>query len=194
MRSTSSGASSTNSQGFSSSSSSSSFTSSGNSTIDKLNQIALGEVGNGPSKYWNWYGSSSDWCAMFVLWLFDQIDGIDKYIIKHSAYACDIPRYSDEAGLGTWYEDECYDAMTVPKAGDIVVFDPAINNSYVPWPSNGGDKYWASRVGYVYDVDDNYIYTVEGNSNNQVEKKSISRKKCGFGNGQGINGYFRPNY
>ena len=179
----------------SSSSSSSVLSSTGSATIDKLNEIALGEVGNGPEKYWNWYGMSSDWCAMFVLWLFDNIDGIDKYVKRVSAYACDIPRESDKAGLGTWYEDECTDSSTVPKAGDVVVFDPYVNGSYTPWPANGGiDKYWSSHVGYVYDVDDNNIYTVEGNSNNQVEKKSISRKKCGGGNGQGINGYFRPNY
>ena len=167
----------------------------GNQTIDKLNQIALGEVGNGPSKYWSWYGSSGDWCAMFVLWLFNQVDGIDKYVKRVSGYACDIPRESDKAGLGVWYEDECSDPSTQPKAGDVVVFDPYVNGGYIPWPANGGiDKYWSSHVGYVYKVDENNIYTVEGNSNNQVQSKTISRKKCGGGNGQGINGYFRPYY
>ena len=153
--------------------------------IDNLNNIALGEVGNGGSKYWNAYGIGvNEWCAMFVSWLFDQVDGIDKYI-KKSAGAGDIPRYSVAAGYGVWYEDECTDPSTVPKAGDVIVFVPTI----VPF-----DKYTSRHVGYVYKVDDNYVYTVEGNTGtydcttSYVQAKQYDRKSCD------INGYFRPNY
>ena len=58
------------------------------------------------------------------------------------------------------------------------------------------DKYYSSHIGYVYAVDDTYVYTVEGNSGDIVRKRQYDRKShCGnIGSQQGINGYFRPNY
>ena len=152
----------------------------GNQTIDKLNQIALGEEGNTGGKYW---GSSPDnWCGYFVSWLFSQVDG--KYLIP-SGGAGEIPRQSVPAGLGIWLEDELTDSATVPKAGDVILFNPTI----VP-----SDKYTSLHVGYVYNVDDNKVYTVEGNADtydfttSHVTVKSYDRKNSR------INGYYRPYY
>lgn len=158
---------------------------SGNVTIDKLNKIALGEEGNGGSKYWTAYGSGpNEWCAMFISWLFDQVGGEKKYLVKDS-FAGEIPRKSIPAGLGTWLEDECTDSSTVPRAGDVILFTPTI------YPT---DKYTSRHVGYVYKVDDNKVYTVEGNSGtwdcttSYVTVNEYDRKSCT------INGYYRPNY
>lgn len=158
----------------------------GNEVIDKLNSIALSQKGNGGSKYWTAYGSGADeWCAMFVSWLFDQVGGIKKYIASKEAGAGDIPRNSVPAGLGIWLEDECTDPSTVPRAGDVILFTPTI------YPS---DKYTSRHVGYVYKVDDNKVYTVEGNSGtwdcttSYVTVNEYDRKSCT------INGYYRPNY
>lgn len=159
--------------------------------IEKLNSIALGEVGNDHTKY---SGNASNWCADFIVWLFKQVDGIDTYIKSFSG-AGSIPRESVPAGYGTWYEDECYDSSTVPQAGDLILFDPYVGNGTVPWPENGNDQYYSSHIGYVYKVDDDYVYTVEGNSGgSRVNKKQYSRKYCGADKSQGINGYYRPNY
>lgn len=168
----------------------------GKEAIDKMNEIALKEEGNGGSKYRKWYygyDNGVDWCAVFVSWLFNQVDGIDNYIVK-AAGAGDIPRYSVSAGYGTWYEDECTDPKTVPQAGDVILFDPWINGRYVSYPNHSNDQYYSNHVGYVYKVDNNYVYTVEGNSGNKVSVNKYSRKECAMGDVQGINGYFRPNY
>ncbi len=174
-----------------------SISATGKAAVDKMTQIALKEVGNGGSKYRTWYYSYDngvEWCAVFVSWLFNQVNGLNKYI-KQSAIAGAIPRDSVSAKLGTWYEDECTDSKTVPQAGDIIVFDPYVNGTFIPYPQNGNDKYYSSHVGYVYKVDDDKVYTVEGNSGNKVSKREYSRKNhCGKTGIQGINGYFRPNY
>ena len=171
----------------------------GKEAIDKMTEIALqqaDEVHSGGQKYWSWYGFNyrDEWCAMFVSWLFNQIGGLNKYI-KSSAVAGAIPRESVAAGYGTWYEDECTDPSTVPQPGDVIVFDPHYNGTYTPYPQNHHDKYYSSHVGYVYKVDDTYVYTVEGNSGDSVKDKKYERKThCNKVGVQGINGYFRPNY
>lgn len=169
----------------------------GQEAIDKMNEIAIQQVGNTGEKYQSWYGMYADWCAMFVSWLFDQVGGVNKYIVK-SAVAGEIPRASVSAGFGTWYEDECTDSSTIPRAGDIILYDPWIGSYTIPYPANGNDKFYSSHIGYVYKVDDNYVYSIEGNGNsggyNGVWEHKHSRKDCGSGTVQGINGYFRPNY
>lgn len=164
--------------------------------INKLNSIALGEVGNGGTKYrmYLWKEDNGlDWCAAFISWLYSQVGGIDKYIVADGG-AGGIPRETIKTLGGMWLEDECYDSSTVPQVGDIILFDPWIGNGTLPWPDNGNDKYYSSHIGYVYKVDKDNVYTVEGNSNDMVQAKQYSRKHCGNGSRQGINGYFRPNY
>ena len=163
--------------------SSGSVTKTGKAAIDKMTEIALKEAdeGTGPEKFRNWFGGSGDWCGMFVSWLFDQVNGLDKYYVKDGA-AGSGARSSISAGYGKWYEDECTDPNTVPKAGDVVHVrkaDPAYRVDYMS----------SKHVGYVYKVDDDYIYTVEGNHDPlHVVTVKHERKDCD------INGYYRPNY
>lgn len=164
--------------------------------VNKLNEIAEKQVGNGPYEYRMFmFGSDNgaDWCAAFVSWLFKQVGGIDKYIVS-DAGAGSIPRESIRMGYGTWYEDECTNKDSNPQAGDIIVYDPKIDGTYQYWPYNGHDQYYSSHVGYIYKVDDNNVYTIEGNWNGQVSKRVIPRNQCGTTGIQGINGYYRPNY
>jgi len=164
--------------------------------VSRLNEIAEKQVGNGPYEYRMFmFGSDNgaDWCAAFVSWLFKQVGGIDKYIVS-DAGAGSIPRESIKKGYGTWYEDECTNKDSKPQAGDIIVYDPKINGTYQYWPYNGHDQYYSSHVGYIYKVDDNNVYTIEGNWNGQVSKRVIPRNQCGITGVQGINGYYRPNY
>ena len=155
----------------------------GQEAIDKLNEIALKEAqqGTGPNKFWNWYGMQSDWCAMFVSWLFDQIGGLGKYYVKTGA-AGPSAREPIAAGYGTWLEDECTDPNTVPRAGDVLHWKKAD-------PAYRVDKYSSQHVGYVYKVDANKIYTVEGNHDPyHVVTVEHDRKDCN------INGYYRANF
>ena len=158
-------------------------TKTGKEAIDKMNEIALKEAaaGTGPEKFWNWYGFSGDWCAMFVSWLFDQVGGIGKYFYKNAS-AGPTAREPIAAGLGTWLEDECTDPSTVPKAGDVLHWNPCGSDCYL-------DRYSSHHVGYVYAVDDKNIYTVEGNHDPyHVVTVVHERKNCT------INGYYRPFY
>ena len=170
----------------------------GQATIDQLNQIAVNQIGNTGDTYQSWFGMYDEWCAMFVSWLFDQVGGIGKYIASAEGTAGGIPESSDAAGLGTWLEDECTNPEVVPRAGDIIVFDPWVGGVTVPYPEHGENKYYSSHVGYVYKVDDQNVYSIEGNGElggyNGVWEHVRERKYCGSGTSQGINGYFRPNY
>lgn len=172
-------------------------TKTGQEAIDKMNEIALKQVGKTGDTYEKWFGSYTEWCAIFVSWLFNQVGGLNKYIVSN-AIAGEVPRAAAAKGLGTWYEDECTDPSTVPKAGDLILYDPWIGNVTVPYPQNGNDKFYSSHIGYVVKVDSKNVYSVEGNGSkggyNGVWDHTHDRKYCGSGTTQGINGYFRPNY
>lgn len=66
---------------------------------------------------------------------------------------------------GAWY--------TSPKVGDQIFYGKT------------GDE---THTGAVYDVDDTYVYTVEGNYGNQVSERRVKRTDSS------ISGYGRPNY
>lgn len=165
------------------------LSSTGIETIDKLVQIGIEQEGNGGSKYKSWFGwGDVEWCAIFVSWLFDQIGGLDKYIVK-TAGAGDIPRQSVAAGLGVWYESEYSDPSTVPHAGDVIVFTWNGLGHYA-----GNDAYYSDHVGFVYKVDDDYVYTIEGNTGTYSNTTSYVMLKQYDRKSGNINGYFRPNY
>ena len=154
------------------------------STISQLTQIAKQQVGNGSEKYRTWYYGSDlsgvNWCAVFISWLFNQVNGINKYLIKTDG-AGTFARYSD-GKYGKWYEPN----ETTPKEGDLVMFR---------W---GGvtytDKYHSDHLGYVYKADGSYVYTVEGNTgSNNADSSSVMYKQYSLSN-SAINGYYRPNY
>lgn len=165
--------------------------------ISRLTDIARGEVGNDGSEYLNYFNAGNDnWCGYFVSWLFEHVNNEEnKYIVANGG-AGEIPRATLRQNLGgTWLEDECTDSSSVPKEGDLILFDPEINGVFTPYPQHDNDKFFSSHIGYVYKVDDTYVYTVEGNSGGMVREKSYDRKSyCGKIGLQGINGYFRPDY
>lgn len=183
---------------------------------DKIQNTELQYGEDQGSKFRKWYDSEYgtnlesgkyDWCAAFITYLMAQNGGIDKYI-KPSTFADNLVRDSVKAGYGTWYEDSYYneDKSFKPQPGDLILFDPRIANSYyeaypdhVNDPNNtmhDKDMYLSSHIGYVYDVDDEYVYTIEGNKSNQLKKcrYSLDFSGPGISSEQRINGYYRPNY
>ena len=153
----------------------------GQAAIDKMNEIAIQQIGKTGDTYESWYGMYADWCAMFVSWLFDQVGGIGKYFYKNAS-AGPTAREPIAAGLGVWLEDECTDPSTVPRAGDVLHWKEASPGYWV-------DRYSSRHVGYVYAVDDTKIYTVEGNHNPyHVVTVEHDRKDCN------VNGYYRANF
>ena len=163
------------------------------SVISDLTKIAKGEIGNNGSKYRKWfYNRTSDyygvnWCAVFISWLYNQVGELNKLVPKTDGAGCFAREYDGKNGK--WYESEYSCGTTTPKAGDIVTFT---------WNGagrvSGQDKYYSNHVGYVYAVDDNYIYTIEGNTNsNNADYSVVAYKQYSRTSGK-INGYFRPNY
>ena len=116
---------------------------------EEVAAIALSQVGQvGGYPYWSWYGFSSrvEWCACFVSWCYAQV-GLSE------------PRFSGcTSGGMAWFQshgqwvDRNY-ADIAP--GDAIFFD---------WDGSGN----ADHVGIVVGLDENRVYTVEGNSGNDA--------------------------
>lgn len=123
---------------------------------DAIVRIALAEEGVSgcPNKYTYAFGEidgSYDWgwCGAFVYWCSQQA-GIPHSIIKRNAK-------SDVNSFNTPYYT--YSAYADVKKGDILYM---LNN-------NG------RHIGLVTDVDDEYIYTIEGNVSNTVTRYRYNR-------------------
>lgn len=154
-------------------------------SVEKFIDIAKAEVGNGGTKYRKWfYGSEQSgvaWCAIFVSWCLAKL-GITG--IKTDGAGCFAREYQSR---GKWYESEYSDSSTTPMVGDIVTFVWNYAGRY-----NSEDKYYSDHVGIIYAVDNNYVYTIEGNAGNSNDTSSVKLKSYSRKNGC-INGYFRLN-
>ena len=152
---------------------------------EKIIATAKAEVGNGGTKYRKWfYGSEQRgvaWCAIFVSWVFSQA-GVSMY--KTDGAGC----FARNGQYGKWYESEYSNSSTTPKKGDIITFVWNYAGRY-----SNQDKYYSDHVGIVYAVDNNYVYTIEGNSGSSNDTSSVKLKSYNRTSGC-INGYYRPNY
>lgn len=115
------------------------------------------------------------WCCVFVAWCFNKAVGTDR--------ARELLCYPKKSlGAGCKYAMNYYKKQnkffTSPKKGDQVFFR-------------------VGHTGIVYNVDSNYIYTVEGNTSNSSEVVAnggcVAKKKYKIGSSS-ISGYGRPAY
>lgn len=118
--------------------------------------IARNEIGNkGGEKYWRWYGFNQrvNWCAIFLSWCANESGTINNT----------IPRFSLCTDGVKWYKDHSKwkNKSYIPQTGDIIFFD---------W--NGDDH--VQHVGIVEKIENDKVYTIEGNSNDEVRNKSYS--------------------
>lgn len=177
----------------------------------KVIEIALGEVGylekysnsnldsktgnagyNNYTKYArdidaipNFYNGRKNgyaWCDIFVDWCFVEAFGADvaKQLLRQPNYSC---------GAGCYYSAQYYKSYgqfytSNPKPGDQIFF----------WNSARND---VAHTGLVYDVDRNYVYTVEGNTSGSsgvvANGGGVFCKKYAL-NYYRIYGYGRPAY
>ena len=116
----------------------------------------MGNVGGGP--YWSWYGFSAreEWCACFVSWCANECGYIDAGIIPKFA-GC-ITGSNWFKARGQWAEN-----TAEPSPGAIIFFD---------WDDENGQDGEADHVGIVERVEDGRVYTIEGNSGDQVRQNS----------------------
>lgn len=174
------------------------------SELDKVLEVALNEVGylekktnaqldskkanagrNNYTKYardldnikdfYNGKKNGYAWCSVFVAWCFYKALGTDRarellcYPIKSLGASCSYAK-------NYYKKQKRY--FTSPKKGDQVFFK-------------------VGHTGIVYNVDNNYIYTVEGNTSNSSEVVAnggcVAKKKYRIGSSS-ISGYGRPDY
>lgn len=123
---------------------------------------------------WQWFNTkkqNSEWCAIFICWLFAQneILGKDKAL---KFLGCPAPKNNCAAGCGYLYDymkaKGYQSSIDKAKAGDIIFF-------------KNGSK--CSHVGMIEKVDKTYLYTIEGNVSNMVKrcKRKRSAKTTIFG-------------
>lgn len=127
--------------------------------------IALNEVGNNEGnrshhKYeaYNGLSDSQPWCAAFVTWCAGQAGYLDKGIFPRFVGCTTGFNQFKSLGADVHLASSGYN----PKAGDIIFFS---------W--NGTNS--LSHVGIVLSSDNQFVYTVEGNTSCQGNAAS----KCG---------------
>ena len=119
--------------------------------------VAMGQLGNsGGQKFWNWYGFDSrvEWCACFVSWCADQSGLIESG---------NVPKFSLCSDGVTWFQgkNKWQSGGTTPLAGMIIFFD---------WDHDGT----SDHVGIVEKCEGGRVYTIEGNSSDQVRQRNYA--------------------
>ncbi|HFN2433204.1 TPA: lysozyme family protein [Enterococcus faecium] len=119
--------------------------------------VAMGQIGNsGGQKFWSWYGFDShvEWCACFVSWCADQSGLIESG---------KVPKFSLCSSGVTWFQgkNKWQSGGTTPTAGMIIFFD---------WDHDGN----SDHVGIVEKCEGGRVYTVEGNSSDQVRQRNYA--------------------
>lgn len=144
---------------------------------DEFVNVALSQVGykegkNNNNKYGAYFKMNNvAWCALFVDWCADQV-GILKKLVPYAP------------GCGTyvkWYQDRglWLDGSLKPEKGDLILFKPTKKG------------YTASHIGIVYNVDNNYVYTIEGNAGENTDGVYKFKYKIGYNK---ILGYGKVDY
>ena len=142
-------------------------------------QVGYHESGNNYTEYGRWYGRQSYWCNVFVSWC-AHVAGVPTSVFPKlagvgSAYSSTLP------SVGA----DCFKFGTKPvEAGDLL-FSCTCSGSFG----------CIDHVGLIVDVDDQYIYTVEGNMSDEVRAITYP-VSTGYSahNHARINYIARPNY
>lgn len=123
---------------------------SGRDIVDvAIGEIGYKETGNNQTKYGAWYGmNGAAWCHMFVSWCANQA-GVSSSVVPKASYCPTGMAWFKQRGLFK------YKGSYTPKRGDIIYFC----TNY-------------SHVGIVEKCSGGTVYTVEGNSANQVRRRS----------------------
>ena len=130
-------------------------------------------------QYYNYFGENyqgQPWCAMFVSCVFRNALGKEKQqkIMTHFAYC--------PTGVNQFKKIKRWQT-TNPQMGDVIFFKDATGI--------------ACHVGIVYNVDNSYVYTIEGNTSNAngviANGGGVCKKKYALGYSK-ILGYGRPDY
>jgi peptidoglycan hydrolase-like protein with peptidoglycan-binding domain len=124
--------------------------------------------------YYNGGKQGAAWCDVFVDCMF--------YLAYGDAGRKMLYQPERSLGAGCKYSRRYYEQnkrlFDEPKPGDQIFF----------WPKNHIDSSSVQHTGLVVSVDAKYVYTVEGNSSNEVRQKKYALTE------KTIAGYGRPNW
>lgn len=127
-------------------------------------EIGYRETGNNQTKYGAWFGmNGAAWCHMFVSWCADQAGAAGL-----------VPKTASTTDGMNWFIQKGqfkYKGSYTPKRGDFIYF-----------------KTGRSHVGLVESCSGGTVYTIEGNSSDQVKRCSYPLSNAT------ITGYGVPNY
>lgn len=118
----------------------------GSSSVVQIAQSQIGNIGGRP--YWSWYGFNNrvEWCACFVSWIMNEAGLIENGSVPKFAYC--------PTGIQWFKEHQQWKPRgSIPQPGDIIFFD---------WENDGV----SDHVGIVERIENNIVYTIEGNSIN----------------------------
>lgn len=137
----------------------------------RIVEIASREIGNvGGEPYWRWYGLDHriEWCCVFVSWA-----GYQSGYLQ----AGEIPKFPNVSAGVAFYKDrgKWQGKTYVPSPGDVIFFDLMLDDR-------------AYHVGLVEKVENGRVYTIEGNYNDAVVRRSYPVAS------PYIYGYGTPNY
>ena len=132
--------------------------------------------------YFNGNKNGYSWCAVFVNWCFAQAYGTERA----QAMLYQPGRNSGAAGCTTTrqYYVNAGRFGSEPRVGAQIIFYDSADTS--------GSPYY--HTGLVYAVDDNYVYTIEGNLDDMVKYAKYSRSTTKINSTCYIAGYGYPNY
>lgn len=118
--------------------------------------VALSQVGNSGSAYWNWYGFQSrvEWCAIFVSWCAEQCGYLNAGV---------MPKFAGCGAGVNWFQvrGQWLPGSETPRPGMVIFFK---------W--YGSDASISDHVGIVERVENGRVYTIEGNSGDLVRQNS----------------------
>ena len=129
-------------------------------------QVGYTEIPENHTKYNLWYygtDNTNSWCGIFIAWCADQA-GVPTSILPKRALASG---YSVSNMNNNIYGLPAYSLTggTAPEPGDIA------------FCGTGGSS---THVALIVDVDDSWIYTVEGNASDSVGTRKYSRTTGGM--------------
>lgn len=132
--------------------------------------------------YYNGNKNGYAWCDMFFDWVIWKLCGCDAK--KAQELICQTGPYGAGCTFSARYYQQQGRFHTTPKPGDQIFF----------WAP---DKSYVAHTGMVVDVDDTYVYTIEGNTSGSVgvveNGGGVFNKKYNL-NYHRIYGYGRPKY
>lgn len=142
------------------------------STKNDMVRVAEKEVGySGGYKIWKWAGYSRrvPWCNLFVTWCANELGYYQSGR---------IPRYQDPADSANWFKSKGLfkNRNYIPKSGDLIFFK-------TQWEST------PYHIGIVEKYSNGYVYTIEGNLDDVVQKRKYNHKGNIY-----IYGYATPDY